>query len=983
MNKLINFSIKHPVSIIMYTLLITMAGLLSLISIPLDYLPKLKDHTLLVSVFYNGLSAEQIKTTITIPVENALSSLQGLKNMSSTIRDNCSFTKLELHNDININTALIDSVQILEQLDSSLPEDCLKPEVDIYEHEKNSLLTISIVPKNATLEAVYQIAKKEIKHTLQTIPGIGSIQINGGRDQEIHILYDPMQLASKNILPQSIAESIIKTNYEYPAGTISDEENEYLVKTSGTFKSTNDINNSSINLNGTVYKIEDLGNVTSSNSELTDFAFINNQECIQLCINKKSNANPIEVSDNIKKQIETFKENYPDMTFYISEDSSENIKTSIYSVLFSALLSSIITFIIIFIYFRKIKISLLLSLPIPLCILFSVLCLKLFSQTLNHFSLSGISISIGMIVDSSIVAIENIFSFERKKFTNLFLHKKLEEVKTSIINSALTTTIVFIPFLLFKGNIGELFTPLSISVISSILFSSLLALTIIPASLKLSEQQSRYDQISFKRISSHKKNGDINTKNRNILNSSCSHYLKYLNSLKYKKNQIKTLVLTIFICTLCPVLFKVLPKEFIPEEKSDFLDITINFPSYYSLPKIKNETHNLITYLQDEIPDTQIYANGGISISNYYDLYNFLITPNTVFLKVYFKNYSDIKKILNLMNDSTLDYTILKSSDIFSKALNINSSYIYFSESEETSSNNLLQLPNSYPSLFSSELIFNPDISSCMHYNIPQYEISDYIYDFYNGIDCGTLKNGDIHKKILLKPDKKNIPEITEIFIPKDSTIIPIKSLGSFSKSRQNKILYRHNRKDALVFFEKPENINTISLFKEKTGELILSSLIMIILVTLLLYFILGAQMQSFSIPIVLIISVLPGFTGALLSLFITGNSINLDSLLALIILSGIAVNNSILIFEAYNNSKPSSFRELTFLISTKLKPIFLTTATSLLSLIPFLMVPGISTSQKSMSIALSGGLLFSFFSSLMITPLYLFKKIRRQNETN
>lgn len=369
MNRLINFSIKHPVSIIMYTLLITMAGLLSLISIPLDYLPKLKDHTLLVSVFYNGLSAEQIKTTITIPVENALSSLQGLKNMSSTIRDNCSFTMLELHNDININTALIDSLQILEQLDSSLPEDCLKPEVDIYEQEKNSLLKISIVPNNATLETVYQIAKNEIKHTLQTIPGIGSIQINGGRDQEIHILYDPMQLASKNILPQSIAESIIKTNYEYPAGTISDEENEYLVKTSGTFKSTTDINNSSINLNGTVYKIEDLGNVTSSNSELTDFAFINNHECIQLCINKKSNANPIEVSDNIKKQIETFKENYPDMTFYISEDSSENIKTSIYSVLFSALLSSIITFIIIFIYFRKIKISLLLSLPIPLCIL--------------------------------------------------------------------------------------------------------------------------------------------------------------------------------------------------------------------------------------------------------------------------------------------------------------------------------------------------------------------------------------------------------------------------------------------------------------------------------------------------------------------------------------------------------------------------------------------------------------------------------------
>ena len=959
MNKIINYSIKHPVSIFMYYILLTILGIICLTTIPMDFLPNIKEHTLLVSTVYPGMSAEQMREIITIPVETSFSSLRGLKTISSVTRDNCCFVKIELHNNVNINNALIDSRQIIDQLESQLPQDCIKPEVDIYNSDKNLILKIAITSNQKTIPEIRKLAENELKHSLQAANGIGHISIIGGYEEQIHVTYDPFKLHSLNLTPEYISTSIINSNYEFPAGLIKDDNNEYILKTSALFKNIEDINNVKLLVSDSICNLEELAKPSFSHSNMNTFCFINSNECISLSIKKKNNANPIKTTNEIKKILADFSNNYDNINILIIQDSSIEIRHSIYSVLLSALISTIITFLVIYYFFRNKTISIILSLPIPLCILFTFICLKSLNHSINLFSLSGISISIGMLVDASIVVLENIISNQSNISNDSKIYNAVIQVKSSTINSALTTIIVFTPFFFIPGNFGELFSDLSISVISSIFLSGVISLTLVPA--------------CFKQFLYSKTNCNSNIC---IISKLENRYRIILNHL-FDTSISKIYLTLLIISLLCIPLSIFTKKEFSPKTTSLIHSFNIELPTNQTMTKSQKQIKEFLNKFTDKFPDCTIYTAAGLEPSDFENLADVKSNPYNVKFTIILQKANQLKNILLFFNDQNFTYQHDEAKDFMTKALDLSSTYIYSCNTLEEISAFSKNTPDATPNCKMKEYIFIPDQNKLEHYKIPSSYISNYTYNYLEGIECGTLKNENKEIPIILKPES-DYHNYNSIFIHVNNQTIPLSTLGKFQTSEKDNIYYRYNRKDSKLINNPSKTQNLISPSKEKIYELLTSSILLIIFILILLYCLLGAQLESFTIPLILLISILPGFTGSLLSLFVTRNSLNLNSLLSLIVLSGISINNSIILLESVSPYKEISKSEYIKILSSRLKPILITTVTSILSLLPFMFIKTRNNSQSSMAIALCGGLLSSVISSLLFIPILFKSKVKK-----
>ncbi|MCQ2600817.1 MAG: efflux RND transporter permease subunit [Treponema sp.] len=959
MNKIISYSIKHPVSIFMYFILLTILGIICLTTISMDFLPRIKEHTLLVSTVYPGMSAEQMREIITIPVETSFSSLRGLKTISSVTRDNCCFVKIELHNNVNINNALIDSRQIIDQLENQLPQDCIKPEVDIYNSDKNLILKLAITSNNKTIPEIRKLAETELKHSLQVANGIGHISIIGGYEDQIQITYDPFKLHSLNLTPDYISTAIINTNYEFPAGLIKDVNNEYILKTSALFKNIEDINNVKLLVSDSILNLEELAKPVFFHSNMNTFCFINSKECISLSIKKKNNANPIKTINDIKKILAVFSSNHDDIDISIIQDTSIEIRHSIFSVLFSALLSTIITFLVIYYFFRNKIISVILSLPIPLCILFTFICLKSLNHSINLFSLSGISISIGMLVDASIVVLENIISNQSNISNDSKIYNAVIQVKSSTINSVLTTIIVFTPFFFIPGNFGELFSDLSISVITSIFLSGIISLTLVPAC---------YKQFIYS-------NQNYNS-NIFIISKLENRYRIILNHL-LDTNKCKIYLALFIISFLCIPLAIFTKKEFSPKITSLIHYFTIELPPNQTMTKSQKQVKEIILNFTEKFPDCTIYTVAGLEPSDFENLADVKSNPYNVTFTIILPQKDRLKNIINFFNDQNFIYQHTEAKDFMAKSLDLSSSHIY-------SCNTLDEIyafskitPDAIPNFKMKEYTFIPDQIKLEHYKIPSSYISNYAYNYLEGIECGTLKKENKDIPIILKPESK-FNSYNSIFIPINNQTIPLSTLGKFQTSEKDKIYFRYNRKDSKIINNPSQTQNLISPSKEKIYELLTSSILLIIFILILLYCLLGAQLESFTTPLILLVSILPGFTGSLLSLIATRNSLNLNSLLSLIVLSGISINNSIILLESVSLYKKISKLKFVKILSSRLKPILITTITSILSLLPFMFIKTRNNSQSSMAIALCGGLLSSVISSLLFIPILLKKKVTK-----
>ena len=983
MNGIIGFSVRHYISVFMFLIAFIICAVISAVVIQVDFLPKMNDRYLLINADFSGIRADEMKKLVTKPLEDSVSSIKGIKNISSVTRDGISLITLELHWRSDIDMALAECRQMINRCYESLPSGCEKPGVRIVNPHLHESMLVAIIPKDGDFEYARYIIDNDIKGRFSRVKGVSQVSVTGGEKSEVHVIADKDKMTSFSLSLQSVADALSHSNFEYPAGTIKDGNKEILFKTDGLFASLDEIRNMPVLYKeGSVVRLSDFAEIERGIKEKQTCSFYNGKECICLNIYRKNETSPLVLSKNIKDEVTGLKKVYgTSYEFETVSDSSIELVESIKQLGIAVLVGVFITIVMLLLFFKSIKISLVASSIMPLTILFSLLVLVVTGSSLNTMSISGIAIGIGMVSDATTVAIENILAHLKKKGNiEEIIFESVRDVSGSAISSTLTTAVVFIPFFFLPDLTGALFSNLALAIISSISFACLLSLTYVPAILcALLKRQSFREKL-------------INKNRRSIKENKFER--KY-EELLGKTMRIKFFVpCVVFCCIICTIfLLRFLKKEILPDIYSDTVNAIYYFEEGTPLEVLQKNGNYIDSYInQNDMAITTAFSIG-IEPDDYTLLSDPQVKKERLYIKCTSKQPNRLKEyFVGIGKESGLEYVVDSGRNIVQEVL-ASDYYDSIIVNDDVAvlngfiKKNALAKSEYIPNRFVTEYVFRVDRNACARFSVSALEASTASYNALEGVTAGIFYSDgrDLPIRVQLKKGSiTSIDDLNNIRITTGTSYIPLSVLGDISLESCEKIYFRYNKQDAKkvatkTLRETSGSIQTINLEQMQMNDILNSTKILLGIVLVLLYCVMGSQFESFAIPFFMLLAVPPAFFGAFFALFVFKQSLNINTVIALVVLFGTAVNNSILLYENIKQHNGRAVKEVIQCCKEKLRAITITTLTSVCALIPFAIDPLHKNAQSSMALAIAGGLTVSYIVVLIIISPILFKFLKQK----
>jgi multidrug efflux pump subunit AcrB len=1000
---LIGFSARHPMPVLSALGGLVLLGLTSVFIIPLDFLPLMKERFLIVSAEYPGVTAEEMRTLVTIPMEDAFAALGGLKSLSSVSREGLSLLKIELHWGTDTDLALAESREIIDICYEGLPSFCSKPKVSRESGSGKDSITIILVPMDGDLRYGRYIAETDIKPRLQRLSGAAMVTVSGGEEEEIQVRFEKSGLESRGLSLSAAARIIAAANFEYPGGTIREGDREYSVKTSGLYRNLEELRDTPLSWDqGSLLRVGDIAEVERKSGVRDSFFLYRSgergipqaMECIRIGVRKGRDSPPLPLSMKVKKEIETLSILYsPWYRFEIAEDLSDQIVESLWSLLFSSLAAVLSAGLVVFLFLRSAKLSLVITGIIPLSALASVLALGLGGRSLNLMSLSGIAVGIGMVVDAGAVAVEQIDGELRNllpkgagELDRIWPEPVIRGVSAVALSSgasSLSTVIVFIPVFFIPGLLGELFSDMAAAVIASISFSCILSFTYIPAMAALIRPAPREDAAG------------------GLLRRITGGYRRILR-LFFRKPRLALVPLG--LC-LAAGLFSLGLSNFtlLGELQGTSLSFEVAFPPGTSLEKMRRAALELSRGLEEIEGIRALEINGGLEK----DDYPLLSMPGEIPEKLRFtchlrgRGGQIQNQIAGHFKNTPHTPAFSGNRDLLARSLEIGGEENLVRSGSPGEALNLAEAllaelgpwknetqgeapPRDFsPRVIRSDPAFTPDRLALARFSISAQYAAQAARDALEGIRESYYEEGrEIPLVIRLRDkDLDSLEELGETMINGESGPVPLRFLGGMEEEEREAVLYRYNRRDAKIFsFALPKELrakySVLSPGGEETAEMIRGGLVLLGITVALLYLSMGAQFESFLIPLALLLAIPPSFSGAFFLLLIAGLRPDINSLIGLVALFGISINNSIILYEScmtINSNTAGRGQRASLIIgkcAKKTRAILITNATTLIALVPFAFDPFGVNSQASLAVALIGGLVFSLALVLLVIPL-------------
>ena len=959
MDKIIDFSTKRPVSVLMYFSLVIVLGAASVFCINTSLLPKAKYRWILVYANYDGVRAEEIRKLVAIPLEQALASLKDVKNIETVSRDGSCAAKIELKWSADIDTALLECDAILDAATETLPDDCPRPRAKKLGVFSGSI-EICLVPKDKDIFAATEYAQNELKSRLLSFEECSSVEIFGGKNKEIIVTVDLNKAAFYGLSLDETARRLNLSNYDYPAGTIQDGQDDILFKTEGTYKSFQDILDTPLKTNKGVLKLGDIARVEKDFQKTEEFFFCDGEQCVEMKVFCKNNQNPLALSGKVKKLLCEINSRDQNFTAFITKDSSQEIFLSLKCLLFSALAGAAISFALVFLFFRSATIAALIASVILLSVLFTFFVLFCLGKSANIISLAGVTLCLGMIIDNSIVAMESVLeeADEKENFPKT-LSRAIKKISLSNTASTSTTIIVFAPIFFIGGIIGELFADLGIAVLSGMAFSLLFSFSALPAACAL----------FFKKAVLKARKMDL------------SYWeARYKKAAALAKNK-RFLCPAITAGSLVLSLLILLPikKEFQPQKRQSDFTANVMFNAESGVDSLERKAKSICQSVMALKSAHGVLARGGFSKSRPELLADIEARAEKISFTV---KASKIKKAKAeceaLFNALGLDFNFEEESDLISERLRIKNKSLFLGKSPEELFSRCQKLfgNNFFPRQKKTFKTFKANKSLMQNAGITPLALSTALKSSFDGTEAFPYyENGK--EKVLRVQFERNVfsskKNLSALPVPARAGMIPVSALGRWENESGESILYRHNGKDAKIILngalEKKgfSNEETLSLKKREMSELFKSGAFLLFIVLVLLYCVLGAQTESFRAPLIYFLAIPPAFLGAALFLAVFRSSLNINSIIAFVTLFGTSVNNSIILHEGGTK---------------KFSSVLITTATSVASLVPFALDPFNLNPQSSLALAICGGLALSAAASLIMIPAVSDKKtLEEQND--
>ena len=998
------FFIKKSIFCIVTFLLILLIGILSLNQLPLRQYPDVEQSQITIDTRYPGSSSATVETKITEIIENQISGIEGIKNISSVSRDGSSKIKIEFKIEKNINEAANDVRDAVSRITGRLPKDSDPPEIYKIDSDADAVMYINLASTNLNQMQLTEYAEQNLLDRLSVVPGVAKINVSGKKRKSMRIWIDPQKLSFYGLTVLDIEKKIMEENIEFPAGRLESQTRDFSVRLQSGLNSVEEFKQLVIKTGGdfSYVTLGDIARVELAPEEPRELFRGNGEEMISFGIVKQTSANLISVSENVIKEFEKIQSELPkNIKIYKSWDTSLFVSEALREVLITLLVAILFVTLVIIFFLKNVTISFIPFITVPISILSTFIFLNLFGYSINLITLLALVLCTGLVVDDSIVMLENIYKkIENGKSRIESAIEGSKEVFFAIVSTSIVLISVFLPIVFLKGDTARLFDELAITIIGAIFFSTITSLTLTPM---LCSKFIKIKNIS-KKESNLKKN-----------------YIFILKKFIENKNFVFGIFFTAIIGSL--FLYISVPKELSPKEDRGAFFLVMNAPEGSSFNNTVNQMLDLEKillelYTNNEAKRVLLKVPRSFSGSeNFSDGIGIIILNHWSERRNINEIISEVRKKANISDSNVRvfpprglgqrrsgsqlqfviggdDYNELeKNMDKLLNEIKQNPDFVFFDIDYKKTRPQIKVLIDRKKT---SELqISSFDIGRTLEILLAGRKINTFIDNGkeYYVIIQATESNRQ------LKDDLSSI-EVKSV----NGEMVRLDSLLKFEESAEAKELNRYNRSRSITLkasikkdFSLGEAISYIediskeqldsdikTDFKGQSKEFKNSSkqfYFLFILSFLVVYLVLSAQFESFIYPVIIILTVPLSLSGGLLGLWLFGSSLNIFSQIGIIILLGISAKNGILIVEFANQLRAKGKNVKDALIEScerRFRPIIMTAISTIVGAIPLLIGSGAgSQARLTIGVVIFCGLLISIFLTLFLTPFF-YNKISR-----
>ena len=1016
--------IKHHVMTILLYILVVVFGFYSFQNLPLALMPSMEVPAAVVYATYPGAGPEDIEQQVTKKLEGAVAGLSGLDTLQSTSSENMAMLVIRFTNDTDMDQAMTDLRDKVAQVKSQLPDDASDPTV--MSIDIDSMPVVSVALRGNDLASLQSIAEDEIQPALERLDGVASVDISGGYEQEIAVHTDASRLKGYNLTISSIGQQLGADNIAIPGGDLDNGSQTLAVRTDGEYSSIDDVKNALISLpaGGTV-RLSQIADVSMQPKDQDAISKVDGEECIILSVNKQSGSNTAQIAELAKAEFDSLLKSNDSLQWNIVMDQSDYINMTVDNAIQNIWMGVLFAAIVLFLFLRDFGATMAVTIAMPCCILFTFLIMNVLGITLNMMSLGGITLGVGMIVDNSIVVLENIFTYRADGYDRLeACTKGTGEVIGAVIASTLTTVAVFLPIALSGGMAGMMFKEFCITIVALLLSSLIISITLVPLLcyflLGGTKQQSVKPQGSGATPITEK---PLSRAYRSSLNFLITH-------------RWAGVALTVVICIVSVLSVSQAGMELIPEMDEGEVSVTVSMPNGSTMEDTADIEDRIAAIAVDTIPELeQIYYSTGSSTSIMSSSSGASVTISLVDLDQRDRSSADIAKQLrhDLQDIAGCELTVSTSSTMsMSTDSDISveltgDDYDQLAETADDLANQISALPDAI-NVESSAGEQTPRVAvkinreNASRFGLNAATIGGLVRGELTGSTATTLRMNGEEYDVTVAGDEDvatSLDALRSMQIPTmTGGTVPLSMVADVYTELSPQSIVRKNQKETVTItgesesgdsnaikaavddivakYELPDGVEVgegdtaVSQIAETTGTLMLALAVAILLV----YFILATQFNSFSLPIAIMLILPIGLLGSMILLWPTGNHVSMVALLGVIILAGTVVNSSIVLIDYTLQRRQRGEDKNTAILNAcprRVRPVLMTAMTTILGLVPMVCSSGEgSEMMKPMGVVMMTGMVISTIATLFITPVYysltdsvasrisgLFKKIK------
>ncbi len=995
--------VRRPVFATMLVGVLVVAGWFSYKSLTLELMPKVEMPVVTVTTTLPGAGPEEIEAQVTKIIEEAINTVSGIDELRSVTREGLSQVIVQFVLEKDLGIAAQEVRDKVGTVLADLPEDADPPIVEKFDIDATPIATITVSGFRG-LKELTEIAENQVKEPLESVTGVGAIDVLGGRKREIHILVDPDRLKAYGLAIRTVAEALAKQNVEFPGGRITQESGETVLRTLGRVKSVREFEDIVVATNdGVPITLADIGRVEDGVEEPRSLSRYDGKNAVSLIIRKQSGSNTVAAVEAVQERLADVRQLLPPgVEALVTRDQSDFVKASVHEVQQHLILGSLFASIIVYFFLGNLRSTLIAAIAIPVSIISTYTLLAAAGYSLNRITLLGLTLAVGIVIDDAIVVLENIYRYIEEKGMNAFeaARAATAEVGLAVSATTLSLVVIFIPVGFLKGIVGMWLSSFGFTMAFAIMVSLLVAFTLTPMLCSRFLPKHLDDHAHSSRES----------RFYGLIDRSYTAMLKW--SMRHRW-AIVCLTLGVFVSTPF-IAGLVRPSLMASDDRGEF-EINIKTPPGYSLAQtdavtrqIEEEIHPLpgVNHLLTEIGSTV-----GESVTK---------SKIVVTLKHYSERTLHQSQVMDLAREKVRGFPNLRISvdqilPVSGGGIqNVDVSYNLRGPDLETLqqySEDLKTRAQNMPGLRDVDSTFeggNPELQ--VHLNrrkssdlgIEAADIASTLRIMIAGEKITTYREGDelYDVRLRLTPESRNRPEvIQQVAVPSASVgqvilnnvvnLVPGTGPVQIDRQdRQRQITITGNLAkdkalgDAIADIDAeveemglPLGYTTGVTGMGKMFEEMMESFQIAFLLSIIgMYMVLAAQFESFLHPITIMLSLPLAVPFALLALYIAGQHLALFAILGMLLLFGIVKKNSILQIDHTINLRAAGLpRDEAILRANKerLRPILMTTLALVAGMIPILIGQGpAAESHRGIAVVVIGGQSLCLLITLLVTPV-------------